>query len=295
MYQGMILNKYNSIISHKYSRLMRLDRPIPIALAVSPALWAVAFASKSWAQIIIYSIIVILGAIVARSAGCILNDIADRHLDSKVERTKNRPLASGEISLKEAYIILAILGTIGIGMLATLPLIALVVGILFIPLIAIYPYMKRVTYYPQVFLGFVYPAGAIIGWLAVSPKFSVIQASLYIASILWVVGFDTIYGHQDKADDEKIGIKSLSIKLGDKTQSVVWSLYRIMMIFIAVIGLNCHMNFLFYGVMALALYYLYWQTATLDINNPADCKEKFESNLHIGLIIWVGILIGRLF
>lgn len=291
----MVLEHFERIKSHKYARLIRFDKPVGTLLALFPALWAVAFASHSWVELVLYSIVMFVGAFIARSAGCILNDIADRDFDGHVERTKNRPLASKEVSLKEAYKILGILGVVGVLMLCALPMMALLTGLAFIPLIAIYPYMKRVTYYPQVFMGPVFTSGALIGWFAVSPQISVVAFSLYLACILWAIGFDTIYGHQDKIDDEKLKLKSLSIKLGDKTSRIVWGLYQIMMIFIAVIGINMHMNLLFYIVLAFAAYYAYWQTATLDINNPADCAEKFQSNVDLGFIIWGAILLGKLF
>jgi 4-hydroxybenzoate polyprenyl transferase len=286
--------RFKRILKHKYARLARLDKPIGILLALFPALWAVTMAAGSWLQVVTFSSLMFFGAIAARSAGCIVNDLCDKNIDKKVARTKLRPLASGEVSKKEALILLAICGLTALAILAVMPIPSIVFGLIAIPMIAIYPLLKRITFYPQVFLGFVFNLGVFIGWFAVSPYFAYQAILLYTASVLWTIGFDTIYGHQDRIHDEKQGLKSLSIKLGDRTPDFAWNIYKIMMILIVICAVGSGMNFFFYIAAIVATYYLYWQTATLDINNPKDCADKFYSNAHIGALLWVGTLVGRI-
>lgn len=281
-------------LKHKYVRLIRLDKPTGIYLALLPALWAVALSAKTWGMLLMYSLIMLIGAIAARSAGCIINDLFDKNIDAKVARTKRRPLASGEVSQNEAYMLLAICSLVSLMLLLILPNLAIYAGLIAIPMIIIYPLLKRISFYPQIFLGFAFNIGVFIGWFAVSPKFSYQAVMLYAASILWTIGYDTIYGHQDRKDDDATGVKSLSLKLGEKTPDTVWNLYKLMIVFIIIAAMGRAVNLLFYAIMACATYYLYWQTSTLDINNPKDCNEKFKSNVHIGIMIWIAILIGRI-
>lgn len=284
----------HNLLKHKYARLIRLDKPVGIYLALFPALWAVALAAKSWWMVVAYSLIMFAGAITARSAGCIINDLFDKNIDAKVARTKLRPLASGEVTRREAYVLLAVCGLVSLMLLLTLPRLSIYFGLIAIPMIIIYPLLKRISYYPQVFLGFVFNLGVFIGWFAVSPKFSYQAIMLYAASVLWTIGYDTIYGHQDRLDDEAQGMKSLSIKLGEKTPDVVWNLYKTMIVFILIAAMGRGVNLLFYVIIAFTTYYLYWQTSTLDIHNPKDCGDKFRSNVHIGLMIWIGALLGKI-
>ncbi len=284
---------WKGLINHKYSRLARLDRPASVYLPMFPALWAVALSAKSWSALIGYSLVMAVGAIAAKSAGCIINDLWDQKIDAEVERTKLRPLASGEVTRQEAYKLLAVFGILSLAVLFCLPWVAIIIGLCAIPMIAIYPLLKRATFYPQVFLGFVYNIGVLVAWYSVSPHFSYQAVMLYIAGVLWTIGYDTIYGHQDRVDDLAYGVKSLSIKMGDKTADGVWSLYQMMMLLIVISAMGAGVGLLFYPFAAIATYYLYWQTVTLDINNPQDCADKFRSNIHVGLLLWIGMLLGK--
>ena len=278
---------------NKFVRLARIDKPVGIYLSLFPALWAVAFASKNLYSLLFYSFIMTLGSITARASGCIINDILDRNIDKMVTRTMSRPIASGEVTVRQALYALLIYGLISIAILLTLTKLAILCGLIAIPLILIYPLLKRFTYYPQILLGFVFNIGALIGWFAVDPNFSYSAITLYISCIFWTIGFDTIYGHQDRVDDISNQNKSLSIKMGGETSNFVWALYKLMLVFLAITGLSINMNIMFYIVSSIAAYYLYWQAAAVDINNPDDCAEKFKSNVHIGLIMWFAILIGK--
>lgn len=277
-----------------YSRLMRLDKPVGIYLTLLPALWAIAFAADSFFWMIWLFLVFTAGAIVIRGAGCVLNDLADIEYDKKVSRTKSRPLASGELTKKQAYKFLFLLLGIGLVLLLTLPFKIIILGLLSIIPIAAYPYFKRFTFYPQVMLGFVFNLGVFMGWYSADYKPSITPFVLYAACICWTIAYDTIYAHQDKKDDLAAGIMSLAIKLGVDTKKVMWKLYLITIILLGITGMNSHMNFLFYIATAIGAYHLYWQVETLDINNPKDCHNKFKSNVQFAVIILLGILVGRI-
>lgn len=276
-----------------YTRLMRLDKPVGIYLVLLPALWAIAFTARSlfWGLWLFF--VFSVGALLVRGAGCIINDIVDRDLDSKVERTANRPLASGELSVKQAYLLLAGLLTAAFLILLTLPSVAIFIGVFAVIPIAIYPWMKRITFFPQVFLGFVFNLGVLMGWFSADPRLSVIAFVLYAGAAFWTIGYDTIYAFQDIEDDKEIGVNSMAIYLEDSAPSSIWKMYMITLICLLVVGLNTHMNILFYLMMCLGGYQLYWQVETLDTKDKKDCADKFYSNVHFGWIVLLAILIGR--
>ncbi len=276
-----------------YSRLMRLDKPVGIYLVLLPALWAIAFAADNTFWMLWLFLVFTAGAIVIRGAGCILNDLADIEFDKKVARTKSRPLAGGELSKKEAYKLLFLLLGVGFVLLITLPFKIIILGLLSIIPIAAYPYFKRFTFYPQVVLGLVFNLGVFMGWYSADYKPSIVPFILYAACVFWTIAYDTIYAHQDKEDDLAAGVMSLAIKLGVDTKKVIWKLYLITIVLLAITGMNSHMNFMFYLATAVGAYHLYWQVETLDINNPKDCHNKFKSNVQFAVIILVGILVGR--
>ncbi|MFI4983596.1 MAG: 4-hydroxybenzoate octaprenyltransferase [Rickettsiales bacterium] len=277
-----------------YARLMRLDKPVGIYLTLLPALWAIAFTAHSilWGAWLF--VVFLFGAVMVRSAGCIINDIVDRDLDAKVKRTAARPLASGELSVNKAMILLAGMLALAFIILMTLPRMAIYVGIFSIIPIAIYPWMKRITFFPQVFLGFVFNLGVLMGWFAADPRLSVVAFTLYIGAILWTVGYDTIYAFQDIDDDIEAGVKSMAIYLQESAPAAIWKMYLTTILCIVATGLNMHMNILFYLITCIGAYQLYWQIETLDIYNKKDCAAKFRSNVDFGLIILVGILVGRI-
>jgi 4-hydroxybenzoate polyprenyltransferase len=281
------------IRTNPYSRLARFDKPAGIYLVLLPALWAVAFAAHNIWSMLFYFFVMTLGAIVVRGAGCIINDLWDIEIDKKVTRTKSRPLASGELRKIDAYQMLAALGVLSLMVLLTLPKLSIFFGLLAIIPIIIYPTMKRYNYYPQVFLGMVFNMGVFIAWFAVDPQITLMPFILYAAAAIWTVCYDTIYAHQDIKDDKKAGVKSLAILLGDRTVEVVWKMYQVLALILFIVGLNMHMGILFYLIAAFGAYHLYWQTETLDIKDPKSCAEKFNSNVHFGMIILAAIVIGR--
>ena len=279
-------------LSH-YAKLMRLNKPIPILLALFPALWSLTLVANSFSTWVLYALIMTLGAISARGAGCVINDIWDRKLDATVERTKSRPLAAGKISLPYAVSQFALLGCVSIALAMLLNKMALITALIFIPLIIVYPLAKRFTNFPQVILGFVFNFGALVAWFAIDPKITYPPFLVYFAAVLWTLGYDTIYGHQDKIDDANAGMKSTALYFGDKTKDVVWAVYRFMAVLLLIVGLQCHMGVAYYIGVALATYHMYWQSGTVDLDDPADCGAKFNSNWVVGVIILVGAILGR--
>ena len=212
-----------------YALLMRLDRPIGWWLLLLPGWWAIVLASggvmnmniKSWALMAAF----LIGAVVMRGAGCVVNDIWDRDLDKMVERTRERPLASGAVSVKQAAAFLSLLLMIGAAILLSMNMLTIMLGLLSLPLIALYPAMKRITYWPQLFLGLTFNFGALMGWAAVTGELSAAPLFLYLGGIFWTIGYDTIYAHQDKEDDALAGIKSTALKFGNRSKLWVSGFY----------------------------------------------------------------------
>lgn len=300
-----ILSIYQQLIgSSPYVRLLRLNNPTGFLLLLAPTWWAIAFAVHSLAQLAWFCFIFGLGAIIMRSAGCIINDLVDYKLDRLVLRTKTRPLASGELSKKKAMIILLVLLLLAFAILMILPEAAVKIGVFavipimayplaLIPIIT-YPFAKRFTFFPQVILGFTFNLGLLMAWAAVTTSLPWQAVVLYIATALWTVGYDTIYAYQDITDDALTGIKSMAIKVGEGGPAVIWVLYQIAISLICIVGLNMHMNAFFYVGMALAGYHMYWQTETLDIRDDKDCAHKFRSNVEFAFLVFIAILIGKI-
>jgi 4-hydroxybenzoate polyprenyltransferase len=286
------INKY--IHKNPYLRLMRLDKPTGIYLCLFPALWTLILASNHFWQILLYCPLFIIGAIITRGAGCVINDMLDRKFDIQVARTKSRPLASGELSMKEAYWLLAMLALISLSILSLLPIKAILTGIISALIIAIYPLMKRITYYPQIYLGIAMNLGVFIAWYTVQTHFNTPLILIFVACSLWTIGYDTIYALQDKEDDLKAGVKSITQVFGSKVLDAVWWMYQTSGILMLIVGLNTHMNILYYFIVSFGIYQLYWQTTTLQINSKHDIAEKFKSNTQYGLIILAACLIGKI-
>ncbi|AIL65354.1 4-hydroxybenzoate octaprenyltransferase [Rickettsiales bacterium Ac37b] len=288
---------YNNINAQidKYYRLFRLHQPAGIAPLLWPGIWAITFASNHLPDIKLL-IVFIVGSIIMRAAGCILNDIADRDFDSLVTRTCKRPLACGEISIWQAFgafIILVILSFILI--LLTLNKYAILIAISSIIPVIIYPFMKRVTYWPQAFLGITFNWGVLVGWVAVQQQFTFNTFILYITCICWTLGYDTIYAHQDKVDDILVGIKSTAIRFGENTKKWLTLFYSCVAGGLVSVGYLSNMHYIYYIGFIPIIYHLYWQIATLDINDAYDCRLKFISNIGFGLIVFTTILCGKIY
>ena len=228
-----------------------------------------------------------------RGAGCTWNDIVDRDIDAAVARTRSRPLPSGAVSLKGAFIFLALQCLIGLGVLLSFNSFAVLLGLASLPLIVTYPFMKRITYWPQAFLGLTFNWGALVGWAAVAGDLAAPALLLYAAGIAWTLGYDTIYAHQDKEDDALIGVKSTALKFGAATQKWLWLFYGIALAAFAGAGAAAGLGLFFYPVLAAGAALLVWQIVTLDIGDPARCLRLFRSNRDFGLVLFVAIVAGQ--
>lgn len=274
---------------HPYAYLARIDRPIGIWLLLLPALWSIALSTGGLSDINTQTVkiiaLFIIGAILMRSAGCIINDLWDRDLDKQVERTRTRPLAAGDVTPKQATIFLCILLCAGLIILLQLNRTTIILGVLSLPLVAIYPLMKRITHYPQFILGMVFSFGALMGWTAVTGTLETPAILLYIAAITWTIGYDTIYAHQDIEDDALIGIKSTAILWQERSKMIVGFLYIITITliffsFVASKGLQPELALTTAPAYHMARQLKKWKTAS-----PQSALITFKSNKITGILI----------
>ena len=275
-----------------YARLIRLHQPIGSQLVMMPVLWTLVVISHDIIHFLCLLIIFTFGAVVMRGAGAVINDIIDKDIDKDVKRTKERPLASGELTTKQAIKFLLILLSLGLFILILLPEKSIYFGILAMALIVIYPLIKRYSHYPQLFLGFTFNIGVFIAWYSVEKYISFVPILIYISAIFWTIGYDTIYAHQDKEDDEKIGVKSTALAFGSKTKEIIRYLYRIAIFSIALAGLNANLNVMFFIVVFFGFFNLSQQIDNVDLDLPDDCLRKFKSNFVYGILIFFGFAIG---
>jgi 4-hydroxybenzoate polyprenyltransferase len=276
-----------------YARLARLDRPIGTWLLLFPGWWGIALAAKSWPDPLLLALFA-LGAVVMRGAGCTLNDIADREYDGKVARTRMRPLPSGRVSVPQAVVFMLAQLLVGAAVLFSLNRTSQALGVAVLALIATYPFMKRITWWPQLFLGLNFNWGALLGWTAVSGALAWPPVLLYLGGICWTLGYDTIYAHQDKEDDARIGVKSSALALGERTRPFFVAFYAAAAALWAVGGIAAGLGFVFFLALGAALLQLLWQAARVDTNNAADCLAKFRSNRLVGWLMLLGIVLGHL-
>lgn len=278
-----------------YLRLMRADRPIGTWLLLIPCLWAAALAGKAVGldtPPVLYFVLFAIGSFVMRGAGCVVNDLWDRDIDAKVARTATRPIASGEISVAKAFAFLGLLLLIGLGILLQFNVTTIIVAIASLGLVVVYPLMKRITWWPQAILGLTFNWGALVGWTAVTGELQVPALTLYAAGFFWILGYDTLYGHQDKADDIMVGVKSSSIRLGERTKPAVAVFYVLTLALIGWAGYAVGLGAMFYAALGVTALHFAWQVVTLDIDDPTNCKVRFHSNRDAGLIVFLGILFG---
>jgi 4-hydroxybenzoate polyprenyltransferase len=292
---GDLTDRYAPAGWRPYIRLARLDRPIGTWLLLFPGWWAVAMAAPpggwpDWRLIALFG----FGAIVMRAAGCTLNDIIDRDFDARVARTRTRPIPSGAVSVKQAALFLIVLLAIGAAILLCLNRLAILLGLLVLVLIATYPLMKRITWWPQFFLGLNFNWGALLGWAAATGTLTAPAFLLYAGGIFWTLGYDTIYAHQDKEDDALIGVKSSALALGSRTRPFLFLFYVAAAILWLAAGAAAHLAWPFYLGLALAAAQLLWQAAFVDTARPDDCLGKFKSNRWAAWLILLGIIASRL-
>ncbi|GAB0093722.1 4-hydroxybenzoate polyprenyltransferase, mitochondrial [Sergentomyia squamirostris] len=279
-----------------YGQLMRIDRPIGSWLLFWPCAWGIGLATAPGCWVDPHMLAVFgTGAFIMRGAGCTINDMWDRDIDAKVERTKDRPLVSGKITQSDALAFLAMQLGVGCVILQNLNWYSVVLGASSLSLVVIYPLMKRITHWPQFVLGMAFNAGTLLGWSAIqgSVNFSACLP-LYAAGICWTIIYDTIYAHQDKVDDALSGIKSTAIRFGDKTKVWLVGFTAAMTSGLTTSGIVCNQSWPYYVSVALVTAHVAHQISTLDINNPQDCANKFLSNHQVGLLLFIGIVLGTL-
>jgi len=278
--------------------LIRLKKPIGFMLLFWPCAWGLTLAydfSSNLNNYFFYLILFFLGAVLMRSAGCIVNDILDKEFDKKVVRTKNRPIASDKISIKLAIFYVLILCFFALLVLLNFNTYTIILALGSMPLAFTYPLMKRFTYWPQLFLGITFNYGLILGWTAIQNEIDLLPVLFYLGAIFWTLGYDTIYGFQDIKDDEIIGLKSASIKFKDNAKSFIFLCYLILCISILVIGYLINSNLFFYIFMVLPISHLYfYQIKKFDPKNPIECLKIFKSNNLLGLLVFINILLGKI-
>jgi 4-hydroxybenzoate polyprenyltransferase len=280
---------------HPYLRLMRVDKPTGTWLLLLPCWWGVALAADYFPNIW-YMFLFAAGAVVMRGAGCVVNDIYDRKLDRLVERTRNRPLASGEVSLPQALVFLAALMGLGLCILLLFNRMTVILGVLSLALVFVYPLMKRLTWWPQLFLGLAFNWGVLMGGVAVREALDFPHILAYIAGIFWTLGYDTIYAHQDARDDVSAGIKSTALLFGAKSLRWVALFYALTIAFLALAGWaegdGLGRGYT-WGLLAAACFaavqLILWKP-----DDPENCARRFDANRIFGLIVLAAIVLGKM-
>ena len=297
---AFVIYKLNLMKNLKlFIELTRLDKPIGYMLLFWPCVWGLTLVYDFNSEIntyFKYIIFFLLGSILMRSAGCIINDITDKKFDQKVERTKNRPIASEKISIKLALLYALVLCFCAFLILINFNLFTIVLALASMPFAFSYPLMKRFTYWPQLFLGITFNYGLVLAWVSINNSISLTPILFYIGAIFWTLGYDTIYGYQDIKDDEIIGIKSTSIKFKNNPKTFLTLCYSFLLISLILIGVLMNFNNIFYLFLIIPFCHLFfYQINFLNINKPEDCLKIFKSNNILGLIVCMNILVGKLF
>ncbi len=282
-----------------FIELTRLKRPIGFMLLFWPCAWGLTIGydfSNNINLYIFYLTLFLLGSILMRSAGCIVNDIIDKEFDKKVSRTKNRPIASEKVSIKLAVFYASSLCFLAFLVLINFNKLTIILALLSMPLAFTYPLMKRFTYWPQLFLGITFNYGLILGWTSISQSINFIPIILYIGAIFWTLGYDTIYGFQDIKDDEIIGLKSTSIKFKKKPSQFLILCYLITITCLLITGVIMNFSLIFYFFFIIPFLHLFfYQIKNLKIQNSEICLQIFKSNNFFGFLVFINILIGKIY
>jgi 4-hydroxybenzoate polyprenyltransferase len=279
--------------SRPYLRLSRLDRPIGSWLLLLPCWWSAALAADiahDISRLPLILVLFLIGAFAMRGAGCTWNDITDRDLDAQVERTRSRPIPAGQVSVPQAAAFLVLQALIGLAVLLQFNRFAIMTGIASLVIVAVYPFMKRITYWPQIVLGLAFSWGALMGFAATFGRIDATALVLYAGSIAWVIGYDTIYAHQDAEDDALIGVKSTALLFGVRTRPALMGFYGLAVALIGVALALAGASWMAWIGLAAFAVHLVWQIAKLKIGDPALCLRLFKSNRDAGLLLFAGLL-----
>jgi len=295
---GNWVDKLAPAWSRPYLRLARLDRPIGSWLLLLPCWWSSALATVAaherlpnlWHIALFF-----VGAFAMRGAGCTWNDIVDRDLDGAVERTRSRPIPSGQVSVTQAGLFLIAQSLVGFLVLIAFNGFTVALGIASLAIVAVYPFMKRITYWPQIVLGLAFSWGALMGWPATFARLDAPALVLYAGSICWVIAYDTIYAHQDREDDLLIGIKSTALLFQEHTRPMLAVFYAAAVLLIGAAGVMAGSGAIFIAGLVVFAVHLGWQVARIDIDDPAQCLRLFKSNRDAGLILFGAMLLDAAF
>jgi 4-hydroxybenzoate polyprenyltransferase len=279
-------------VLRSYLELMRLHRPSAIWLIVLPGWWSVSLAGDRWPDWGFLVLLLVHGALV-RGAGCTVNDIVDRDIDAQVRRTASRPIPSGRVSVRHACVFLSLQIVASIGMILPLGWIAVALMCLWWPLIIAYPYLKRITYWPQAWLGLTFNWYIPLMWIVITGSLDLQALALYGAAFFWTVGYDTIYAHQDRADDVRLGVKSTAILFRTTPHTLLAGCYALVVSLLAVAGWLAGLSWPFFALLIAVASQLAWQVQTLDTDDAYDCHRKFVFNRSVGWLIFMGIVTGK--
>ena len=277
-----------------YLRLARADRPIGSWLLLMPCWWSTALAAVhagAPAPNLWHLVLFAVGTVVMRGAGCTWNDIVDRDLDAKVERTRSRPIPSGQVSVAAAAAFLVCQALVGLAVLLQFNPFTIATGLASLAIVAVYPFMKRITWWPQIVLGLAFSWGALMGWPATFGRLDWQALVLYAGSIAWVIGYDTIYAHQDREDDALVGLKSTARLFGERTKPMLAAFFAAACVLIGIAGFGAGAGLAFALGLAGFAVHLAWQVRRLDISDPALCLRLFKSNRDAGLILFAGLVL----
>jgi len=284
-------------VTRPYLRLARFDRPIGSWLLLIPCWWSLGIAGMHARTLpsLWHIVLFFVGAFAMRGAGCTWNDLVDRDLDGKVERTRSRPIPSGQVTARQAAIFMVVQALLGLAVLLQFNRATILCGFASLAVVAIYPFMKRITYWPQIVLGLAFSWGALMGWPAMFARLDAPALVLYAGSICWVIAYDTIYAHQDREDDLLIGIKSTALLFQERTRPMLAVFYAGAVLLIGAAGIMAGGGAIFIvGMLAFAVH-LGWQVARIDIDDPAQCLTLFRSNRDAGLILFAAMLLDAAF
>jgi len=279
--------------SRPYLRLSRFDRPIGSWLLLMPCWWSAALAAgvaHTIGELPLIIVLFFVGAFVMRGAGCTWNDITDRDLDALVERTRSRPIPAGQVSVKRAAAFLVVQALIGLVVLLQFNRFAVATGIASLLIVAVYPFMKRITWWPQIVLGLAFSWGALMGFAVTFGRIDATAVLLYAGSISWVIGYDTIYAHQDTEDDALIGVKSTALLFAARTHQALLVFYALAVVLIGAALVLAGSGFLAWAGLGVFAVHLIWQIRRLDISDTALCLRVFKSNRDAGLLLFAGLL-----
>ena len=276
-----------------YLRLGRFDRPIGTWLLLFPCWWSQTLAEVASGQpfpSLSFLALFAIGAMAMRASGCAYNDYVDRDIDAQVQRTASRPIPSGQVSEEAALVFVAVCALAGLAVLLNFNTFTIVLAIASLAIVAAYPFAKRLTPYPQLVLGLAFNWGALVGWAAVNGSLGAPAIVLYLGCVLWTVGYDTIYAHQDKEDDALLGLGSTALQFGDNTVSYVGALYSGAVVLWLLAGALAGAHLIYFLSVTLVFLQMSWQVATLDTANPANCLWRFRSNRDVGIAVFLGLV-----